>query len=259
MTDRARILVVDDELPVCRSVSGALQGDYLVETALSGEEAIRKGHEADYDVVITDLMMPGLSGMELLKRIAESKPDTRVIMITGYPSIKSAVESIKQGAFDYIPKPFTPAELRSLVSRALESKRYHETGARDDAGGAIAVPTGIYRIPENSWAVIQEDGLVRVGADHVFVRTIKGLVSMELPGEGQMRYQGEACVRIRDGSGLIHKVWTPVSGRVMAVNGELVTDIGKLERDPYGEGWLAVISPTNLDSDLRNLSSSQSE
>lgn len=259
MTDRAKILVVDDELPVCRSVSGALQGDYLVETALSGEEAIRKGHEADYDVVITDLMMPGLSGMELLKQLRESKPDTRVIMITGYPSIKSAVESIKQGAFDYIPKPFTPAELRSLVSRALESKRYHEAGARGEAGVAIAVPKGIYRIPENSWAVIQEDGRVRIGADHVFVRTIGGVASLELPGEGQMRYQGEACVRIRDGGDLIHKVWTPVSGRVVAVNEELVTDIGKLERDPYGEGWLAVLSPTNLDGDLKNLSSPKSD
>ena len=259
MTHRARILVVDDELPVCRSVSGALEGDYLVETALSGEEAIRKGHETDYDVVITDLMMPGLSGMDLLTRIAESKPDTRVIMITGYPSIKSAVESIKQGAFDYIPKPFTPAELRSLVSRALESKRYHQAGTREEADIAIAVPEDIYRIPENSWAVIQEDGRVRIGADHVFVKTVRGVASLELPGEGEMRYQGEACVRIRDAGGLIHKIWTPVSGRVMAVNKELMTDVGKLERDPYGEGWLAVLSPTNLDSDLKNLSYPESD
>lgn len=255
MEDRARILVVDDELPVCRSVSGALEGDYMVETALSGEEAIRKGHEADYDVVITDLMMPGLSGMELLKQIAESKPDTKVIMITGYPSIKSAVESIKQGAFDYIPKPFTPAELRSLVARALESKRYDEAGTHDEAVAAIAVPEGIYRIPGNSWAAIQEDARVRIGADHIFVRTIGRIASLELPEEGQMRYQGEACVRIRNEDDMIHKVWTPLSGRVMAVNRDLMKDTGKLERDPYGEGWLAVLSPTNLDGDLRNLSS----
>jgi DNA-binding response OmpR family regulator len=259
MEDRVRVLVVDDELPVCRSVSGALEGDYQVETALSGEEAIRKGEGVDYDVVITDLMMPGLSGMELLKQIAEGKPSTRVIMITGYPSIKSAVESIKRGAFDYIPKPFTPAELRSVVARAVESKRYHELGEREEAGGAVDVPVGIYRIPENSWAAVQEDGSVRVGADHVFVRTLRGIASLELPGEGQMRYQGEACVRVRDGSDLIHKIWTPVSGRVIAVNKDLVTDVGTLERDPYGEGWLVSLLPTNLESDLRNLSSPTSD
>ena len=69
-----------------------------------------------------------------------------------------------------------------------------------------------------------------------------------------MRYQGEACVRIRDGHDMIHKVWTPLSGRVMTVNKDLVEDLGKLEHDPYGEGWLAVLSPTNLESDLENLS-----
>jgi len=254
MEDRARILVVDDELPVCRSVSGALEGTYVVETALSGEEAIRKGHQAQYDVVITDLMMPGLSGMDLLKELAGSKPDTKVIMITGYPSIKSAVESIKQGAFDYIPKPFTPDELRSLVARALESKRYHQTGAHDGPDSAIAVPIGIYRIPENSWAAIETEGRVRIGADHVFIRTIGRIASVELPEEGKMRYQGEACVRIRDGHEMIHKVWAPLSGRVMAVNKDLMEDTGKLERDPYGEGWLAVLSPTNLENDLENLS-----
>ena len=257
MEDRARILVVDDELPVCRSVSGALEGDYEVDTALSGEEAIRKGQEKQYDVVITDLMMPGLSGMELLKRMAESKPDTKIIMITGYPSIKSAVEAIKQGGFDYIPKPFTPGDLRSVVARALESKRYHGAGDRAEADAPVVVPEGLYCIPENSWAFIQGDGCVKIGADHVFIRTIGRVTSLELPEEGQMRYQGEACVRIRDGNDMVHKVWTPLSGRVIAVNRDLIKDMGKLERDPYGKGWLAVLSPTNLESDLLNLSSSR--
>jgi CheY-like chemotaxis protein/glycine cleavage system H lipoate-binding protein len=259
MTDRARILVVDDELPVCRSVSGALEGEYLVDSALSGEEAIRRAREQHYGVVITDLMMPGLSGMDLLKQVTENQPDAKVIMITGYPSIKSAVESIKLGAFDYIPKPFTPAELRSVVARALESRRYHKAAERAEADAAVTVPEDIYRIAENSWACIQKDGLVRIGADHVFIRTIRGMASLELPEVGQMRYQGEACVRIRDQGGLIHKIWAPVSGRVVAVNKDLADDIGKLERDPYGDGWLAVLSPIGLESDLKNLAPSKSD
>jgi len=257
--DRAKILVVDDELPVCRSVGGALKDTYTVETALSGEEAIRKGHDTEFDVVITDLMMPGLSGMELLKELRANKPDTRVIMITGYPSVKSAVESIKQGAFDYIPKPFTPDELRSLVARALESKRYHRAGDQSGTPPGIAVPGGLYRIPENSWAALDKDGRARIGADHVFIRTVGRIVSVELPEEGQMRYQGEACVRIRNGKDMVHKVWTPLSGRVIEINIGIAQDPSKLQRDPYGEGWLAVLSPTNLESDLLNLSSPESD
>jgi CheY-like chemotaxis protein/glycine cleavage system H lipoate-binding protein len=258
MEGQARILVVDDELPVCRSVSAALENQYLVDTALSAEEAIRMGRERDYDVVITDLMMPGLSGMDLLKQTAESNPDTKVIMITGYPSIRSAVESMRHGAFDYIPKPFTPDELRSMVSRALESRR-QEAGASAGREVVTPPPDGIYRIPGNSWALILEDGNVRIGADQVFISTIPGVEILELPGEGEMRYQGEACVRIRDSRGFTHKMWTPVSGRVVSANVALKEDSGPLERDPYGQGWLVLLSPTNLDSEILNLSPSKSE
>jgi CheY-like chemotaxis protein/glycine cleavage system H lipoate-binding protein len=255
MEGRTRILVVDDELPVCKSVSKALEAKYLVETALSGEEAVRKVNSADYDVVITDLMMPGLSGIDLLRQLGESRPKTSVIMITGYPSIKSAVESIKQGAYDYIPKPFTPDELRSVVSRALESRRYHEAGGHGEGEAVIAAPQGVYSIPGNSWAVVEPDGRVRVGAAPVFIKARRNISGLELPEEGQMRYQGEAFVRIRDGNDMIHKVWTPLTGRVVAVNRALTEDTAKLERDPYGEGWLAVLSPTNLESELLNLAS----
>jgi DNA-binding response OmpR family regulator len=259
MEVQARILVVDDELPVCRSVSAALGQKNLVDTALSAEEAIRKGRDTVYDIVITDLMMPGLSGMDLLKQVAGTSPDTKVIMITGYPSIKSAVEAIRLGAFDYVPKPFTPGELRSVVARALESKRYHKGLSGGPTASAVSVPENIYRIPENSWALVLEDGNVRMGADHVFVRTIQEIDSIELPGEGEMRYQGEACVRVGDKRGFVHKVWTPVSGRIISVNTGLVTDHTPLERDPYGDGWLALISPTNLASELTNLTSSKRE
>lgn len=257
MEGRARILVVDDELPVCRSVSAALEKDYLVDTALSAEEAIRMGRERDYDVVITDLMMPGLSGMDLLRRTAEVRPNTKVIMITGYPSIRSAVESMRHGAFDYIPKPFTPDELRSVVSRSLESRLY-KAGATGVREPVTPPPEGIYRIPGNSWAHVLEDGTVRIGADHVLISTIPGVEALELPGEGEMRYQGEACVRLRDSRGFTHKVWSPISGRVVSANTALREDLHSLERDPYGQGWLVLLSPTNLDSEILNLSSSKS-
>ena len=121
MTESARILVVDDEEPVCKTVANALRTDkHTVDTALSAEDALLRAEAFRYDVVITDLMMPGLSGMDLLKIASERMPETKVIMITGFPSVKSAVEAMRLGAFDFIPKPFTLEELKVIIDRAIE-------------------------------------------------------------------------------------------------------------------------------------------
>ena len=246
MAESARILVVDDEEPVCKTVASALAGEeHTVDTALSAEDALLKAEAARYDVVITDLMMPGLSGMDLLKIVAEKMPDTKVIMITGFPSVKSAVEAMRLGAFDFIPKPFTPKELRSLVSRALASKRYRDKGE-------VSPPAGLHCIPENSWATLDGDK-VRVGIHHVFLKTIPDVTSIRLPAQGEVRYQGEACVEVTDFTGHVHKVWAPVSGRIIEVNDRVIGDYSALLNDPYGEGWVFLVSPTDLEDDLKNL------
>lgn len=253
MSEKARILVVDDELPVCKSVASALaDGDCAVDTVLSGEEALKKCKDVGYDVVITDLMMPGISGMDLLKAVHEMNSDTCIIMITGYPSIQSAVHAIKLGAFDYIPKPFTPNELRSLVSRALARKRAHdevETESRKD----LSIPDGLYCIPDNAWIKIEKDGTVRAGAHHNLLSTMKSIHAVELPAVNETRYQGEACALITDSRKHVHRMWTPITGRIIAVNNELQDDFSKLKNDPYGEGWLLVLAPTNLDEEKKNL------
>ncbi|MDH4198474.1 MAG: response regulator [Candidatus Aminicenantes bacterium] len=119
-TRRNRILVVDDEITVCKSIRQALVCDaYEVDVALSGEEALKKEDEKKYDVIIADLMMPGLSGIDLLKSLKAKNSAAKVIMVTGYPTMKTTVQSIQIGAFDYLPKPFLPTQLRSLVARAL--------------------------------------------------------------------------------------------------------------------------------------------
>jgi CheY-like chemotaxis protein/glycine cleavage system H lipoate-binding protein len=249
MGEKPRILVVDDELPVCKSISSALApDDYEVDTALSAEEALKREEQSEYDVVITDLMMPGLSGLDLLKAVKERRPEVRVIMVTGYPSIESAVQSIKFGAFDYIPKPFTPNDLRSLVARALESKRVQSEEARE-----TAPPPGFYSIPDNSWASVEADGTVRIGIHHAFLKAIDKVVSLELPRKNDVRYQGEACVRVTDSKGHVHRVWTPVSGTVLFVNETVEKDSAVLTSDTYGRGWILLVRPSSLDSDLKNL------
>ncbi len=123
MTVESKILVVDDEANVCRSCQDMLgERGKKVVTAFSGNECIKKTDDESFDVVILDLKIPGITGMELLKRIRGRHPETRVIVITGYSTVSSAVETMKLGAFDYIAKPFTPGELRGAVDRALGSR-----------------------------------------------------------------------------------------------------------------------------------------
>ena len=120
----ARILVVDDEeivLASCRRTLG--NGERVVHTASSGTEALARLEEGQYDVVLLDIKMPDLDGLEVLQRLKESHPDVEVVMVTGLSQIETAVRSMKLGAFDYLPKPFDPDELVVVVVRALEHRR----------------------------------------------------------------------------------------------------------------------------------------
>lgn len=120
---KPRILFIDDEEIVLRSCRRIFAGaDYEIDTALSGEEGLSKAINQDYDLVVTDLKMPGIGGMEVLTRLRKVRPDTTVIIFTGYASVDTAREALKNGAFDYIPKPFTPEEIREVIKNALEAR-----------------------------------------------------------------------------------------------------------------------------------------
>jgi DNA-binding NtrC family response regulator len=122
-THPKRILVVDDETTVRQSIKLALAGEgYSIDLAASGEEALRRSDLAGYDLILADMMMPGVSGLDLLKGIRIKDPAAQVVIITGYPTDKAASQSFRMGAVDFLPKPFTPAELRAAVARALAKK-----------------------------------------------------------------------------------------------------------------------------------------
>ncbi|MGA9116658.1 MAG: response regulator [Bacteroidota bacterium] len=126
-----KILVVDDEENVCRSVRRILnrQG-YAVTDVQSADEAVKEIKQSAFDLVITDLMMPNTSGMELLQIIREHYPELDVVMITGYASIETAVKAVKLGAAGYVPKPFTPEELSVVTEKALQDRRQRQAMAR---------------------------------------------------------------------------------------------------------------------------------
>jgi DNA-binding NtrC family response regulator len=130
-----KILVVDDEENVCHSINKVLsRKGYEVSQALNVENAVKLIKEMTFDLVITDLMIPGTSGMELLQIIREHYPELDVIMITGYASIESAVKATKLGASAYLPKPFTPDELTEVTQQTLAKrmKKAEEQSRRVD-------------------------------------------------------------------------------------------------------------------------------
>ncbi|OHB80476.1 MAG: Fis family transcriptional regulator [Planctomycetes bacterium RBG_16_64_12] len=119
----ARILVVDDEEVVCKSCHRLLSEEgHRVDTSLDPRDGLAMAEQNPYDLIIVDLKMPGISGMEFLQRIRAVRPETEVVMMTGYAQIATAVEAMKLGAFDYIPKPFSPDQLVVTVGKALETR-----------------------------------------------------------------------------------------------------------------------------------------
>ena len=119
----ARILIVDDEEIVIKSCLRILGGgNYHVEAAYDGREALRKIEENPYDVMILDVMMPNMGGLEVLHRVKETHPDMDVIMVTGLSKVDIVVQARRLGARDFISKPFEPDELKQVVQRALERR-----------------------------------------------------------------------------------------------------------------------------------------
>ena len=124
MDPKPRVLIVDDELNICTSCERILsRHGFECRSVLSGKQALPLLDQEPFDLVLTDLKMVEMGGMELLDHLRTQHPDIMSIVITGYASIASVVETMKLGAFDYLPKPFTPEELANVARRALEKRR----------------------------------------------------------------------------------------------------------------------------------------
>jgi DNA-binding response OmpR family regulator len=123
-SETAHVLVVDDEGAIRYSVSKTLQRiGYEVDEAASGEDALSMVKKREYDVVLTDIKMPGITGVDLLRKIKEASPDAIVILMTGFASLGTAVESLRLGAHDYLIKPSSSQDIRASVSRGVERSR----------------------------------------------------------------------------------------------------------------------------------------
>jgi signal transduction histidine kinase len=131
VADQLKVLVVDDEEPIrdsCRQV--LTKAGYECHTAVDGIEGLHFAHQVEPDLVLLDLMMPGMDGLSMLEQLIKTHPNVVCIVITGYATIESAVDAMKHGAFDFLPKPFTPDELRVIVTRGMDQRKLlQETAA----------------------------------------------------------------------------------------------------------------------------------
>jgi len=124
------VLIVDDEHNIRLTLSHALETlEVGIDTAANGEEALAKLKEKEFTLVLLDIRMPGMTGIELLRKLRELRPDIRVIIMTAYGTVESAVDAMKLGAVDFIQKPFVPGEIRELVSRVMDREKLDEAKA----------------------------------------------------------------------------------------------------------------------------------
>lgn len=123
MEEQLKVLIIDDEESMRDSCSLILIKDgYLIDTAENGNEGLKKLEEWHPEFVLIDLKMPGIDGLEVLEKVKEFDSEIIPIVITGYATVESAVEAMKRGAYDFLPKPFTPEELRIIIKRGLERR-----------------------------------------------------------------------------------------------------------------------------------------
>ncbi len=134
MSSAHRVLIVDDEPLVTRSCKRILtEAGYKVDTSESGREGVDRALEGNFDLVVTDLKMPDFDGMELVRTLRNRRPGTAVVVITGYGTVRSAVEATKMGVAEYIEKPFTPEQITEAANRALPAEQEERT-IRVEAG-----------------------------------------------------------------------------------------------------------------------------
>ncbi|MFH1686389.1 MAG: response regulator [bacterium] len=261
MTDgKIDILIVDDEQIVLDSIHLHLRREEcILHTVLTVDEALRILQEAPIDVVLTDLMMPDIDGLEFMKLVKDQKPKIPVIMITGYATVNTAMQATQLGAFDYVAKPFSKKELLGVVRRAMDLARAAVNGT-DSEPAAIPDPTGsdlpaktFKTIGDQSWMMLDDDGTVRLGIERSFMLGVGKVQTLYLPEVGDEVRQGSVYLRIFSTDMSSHSVLSALTGVVVAVNQKMIDDPNASLEDPYGEGWLIRIRPTRFAAEAKLL------
>ena len=261
---KARILAVDDEAIVLDSFRKILViAGYSIDTVETAKEAIGLIHKTDYDFVFTDLKMPEMDGLDVVKAVKHLRPQIDVVMITGYATIESAVDAMKFGAMDYVQKPFTADELIEFVDKLVirrEDRLEREarpvvhlitpTAGLSRSEREFNVPSGIFVAPEHTWINIQPDGMLLIGLDDFAQKFLGAVEGVALPRAGRKVEKGDPLFTVRRGKAEL-TLPSPAGGTVALVNDSLVSQPELLNERPFEDGWVCALDPINLPGDLQ--------
>ena len=248
MADERKLLVVDDEEVVCQACRRIFsrQG-FQVETDTDARQALVKATENDYAIILLDIKMPNMDGIQFLERLRQKKPDVPVLIITGYPSIPNAAAAMRLGACDYVTKPFTSEEVTWGVQRVLNLQHALNDQSETAAEEREAVVTAMANIEtlfwDESWVQLAVDGAALVGAvlPGLHGATITGIRTARI---GEVVYQGLPLAGVTVAGKPMLVIPSPISGVVAEVNPMVARRPQLLASAPCGEGWIACVCAT---------------
>jgi FixJ family two-component response regulator/glycine cleavage system H lipoate-binding protein len=259
----ARILAVDDEAIVLDSFRKILvEAGFAIDTVENGREALGLVQRNKYDFVFTDLKMPEMDGLDVVKGVKHFSPESDVIVITGYATIESAVNAMKYGAMDYVQKPFTEDELVEFTKKCLIRRQDHMQKQISPTVRVVAterprahefgLPGGVFISAGHVWANVTVPGMVRLGMDDFARKMIGRIDGIELPAKGATLRKGDRLFGIRQG-GRVVSFYAPVAGTVQELNVDLPAHLDWLARHPYERGWICSMKPEHLSSELEQM------
>lgn len=260
MNKTSDILVIDDEQVIIDAVIKICSLDnYSVDYALDVKTGIEKILKNYYPIIICDIMMPDGDGFQILDELHKKNISITLIMMTGYSTVENAVNSLYKGAVDFIPKPFTVDELLSSVNRATKYQKIKEKQKQllinntNDELLYVSCPVKYLRLGYSSWMFQEREGSVLIGACDLFIKTIESIQEIEFQNIEDEIAQGICCASIKCGNDRVHKILSPVSGRIVEVNESIKNNPSLIEKDPYFEGWIYRVIPANLDYEIKYL------
>jgi len=255
MEKKGKILVLDDDPVVTLSCKRILGGEgYNIVTAANGKEALEWIEKEEFDLLISDIRLPDINGITVLKESKIIQPKLDVVIITGYPNLEDAKESVKLGALEYIEKPFTPDFMINVAGKIFDKRGWILRKAfidefRNEIVSLRDAENPVIFYKEGTWARNLKDGIWEVGCDVRYWLLGGQLMHIELSGGLNTLTAGEPFARILSAGGETQELISPMTGKVIELNLNANAAMGALLRDNLSEGWLlwlARIQPGTL-------------
>ena len=244
MEKKGKILILDDDPVVnlsCKRILGA-EG-YSISTVEKGNDALDKLSKEDFDLFISDVMLPDISGMEVLKEARVIKPDTDVVIITGYPRLEDAKEASRLGARQYLEKPFTPDFMINVAKKVFDERGWILRQAfidefRDSVVSLKDKENPVIFYKEGTWARPAKNGLWEMGCDLRYWMLSGNLTYVEYIQGIDKLQAGQAFARIYSSDGQASDLHSPMQAELREINTKANDVMAALLKDHLSEGWL---------------------